>query len=168
MNQITEVLDASDFICWRDPAHDGISTTMFGWPQCAVCQAAPPYHDRPKYLVPGFALGLYVPLPSKPINAMIAPRSGIVGLPTGGDGDDARVHIYFEGWINGPMQYAGRDARGLWEAGVEHAASRMVTRYPTTAALTPRASELKSVGLYWPRADNFQITDEIGLALWLK
>lgn len=163
----TTVKSASDFTCWREPQHTQISTTLFGWPQCATCRAAPPYHERPDYLVPGFALGLYVP--TGPLAAIVAPRSGVVGLPDGADRDDpeARVSIYYEGWTNGAMQYEGRDAQGLWEAGVEHAASRMVTSYPTIACALPRASELTYFGLYWPKTKRMEIDFPEVLERWL-
>lgn len=163
----------TEFICWRDPKHTDITITRFGWPQCA-CGAAPPYHDRPDYLPKGFQLGIYVPVEG-PLRAIIADRSGVVGLPSPADasdplgrGPEARTLIYYEGWTNGPMQYADRDTRGLWEAGVEHAASRMITQYPTVAQAFPLSTTLKNIGLYDPRAHTFDIHDEEALDAWLK
>jgi len=156
----------TDWTCWRDPSHTTISTTLFGWPQCSVCRAAPAFHERPAYLHSNFVLGIYVPLDRA--RSMIAPRSGVVGLPDGGDGEDDWTNVYYEGWVNGPMQYAGRDVRGLWEAGVEHAASRMVTSYPTVAQAHFPSKLVKCIGLYNPAAKTFNVHDEETLNAWLN
>jgi len=156
----------SQFTCWRDPAHQAVNQTIYGWPQCGICRAAPPYHERPSYLHEDFVLGLYVPADGR-ATAIIAERSAVVGLPDGGEGDDAWTQIYYEGWINGPMQYGDRDARGLWEAGVEHAASRMVTAYPTVAQANLPAGTLQYVGLYWPVDKRIVVDNEGALERWL-
>jgi len=157
--------DPNDFTCWRDPRHTAISTTVFGWPMCDFCRAAPPYHERPQYLSDDFVLGIYVP--TGPATVMIAPRSGVVGLPDGGDGDEARTEVYFEGWVNGAMQYADRDVRGQWQAGIEHAASRMVCRYPTVATALLCPAMLQYVGLYWPATKQIAIDNNEVLNGWL-
>lgn len=139
--------EISTWTCWRDAAHE-VTTSKFGWPQCTVCRAAPPYHERPDWLPNDFELGIYVPnTASWKGTAIIAPRSGVVGLPAGGDWID----ISYEGWINGPMQYGDRDARGLWEAGIEHAAGRMITDYPTIARAHLPSNSLVRIGLYYPK-----------------
>jgi hypothetical protein len=135
----------------------------FGWPRCRDCGAAPDYHERPSYLDERLELTLYVPRRRKSFAVMVAPRSAIVGLAMGED----RLLVYLEGWINGPMQYADRDARGLWEAGVEHAASRMVCQYPTSSMLSPKADELDTIGTYNPTTRTITVTDEEALNAWL-
>lgn len=156
--------EISTWACWRDATHE-VAATQYGWPQCVVCRAAPPYHERPDWLPDDFALGIYLPTDWRP-TAIIAPRSGIVGLPVG-DGQQW-IDIYYEGWINGPMQYDDRDARGLWEAGVQHAASRMVTNYPTIACAHMYASSLVRIGTYYPKAvRRIELTDESKLEEWL-
>lgn len=148
--------------CWRDPSHHDVVTTPFGWPQCGVCRAAPPYHERPAYLPAGFTVNLYTPVPgSRPF--LFAPRSGIVGVPLG-----SRVNVYYEGWVHGPAQYADRDSRGLWEAGIEHAASRMITGYPTVAQACLPTDALAQVGTYDPRTKQVTVDDEPALNAWLN
>lgn len=154
-----------DWTCWRDPTH-ATAATIFGWPQCLTCRAAPPYHERPSYLPEDLKLVIYVPTEDPRMRAVIAPRSAIVGLPVGGSGE--RTSIYYEGWVNGPMQYADRDARGLWEAGVEHAAGRMVTDYPTVAQANVLSRRLKRVGMYHPRTHQIDVADEGALDAWLN
>ena len=73
----------------------------------------------------------------------------------------------YEGWINSPMQYGDRDARGLWEAGVYHAADRLITDYPTVARAHLRASSLQYIGLYWPRQQRMEVENEEALERWL-
>lgn len=148
--------------CWREPEHTVASHPDFGWPQCIDCGAAPPYHERPAYLDERLELTIYVP--EGPIRAIIAPRSGVVGLPYP---KAERAAVYYEGWVNGPAQYADRDARGLWEAGIEHAASRMVCQYPTAATLAPELKMLTAIGVYRPRDNSFTITNEEALEAWL-
>lgn len=164
-------ITVTSWTCWRNPEHDRVNTTMFGWPQCAICRAAPEFHERPNYLPENFVLGIYVPVDGDALRrraiAMIAPRSAVVGLHDGGDGDDARIQVYYEGWTNGPMQYADRDARGLWEAGVYHAASRMVTGYPTIAQAYLPADQLAYVGLYYPKTKRIIVDADQRLAEWL-
>lgn len=147
--------------CWRDASHTDIRITRFGWPQCA-CQAAPQYHERPDYVPPDLELGVYIPADGR-ATAIIAPRSGVVGLPAGGDWID----VYFEGWVNGAMQYAELDVRGQWEAGVQHAASRMITDYPTIAcAMLPTVS-LTRIGSYWPKSRMLRVENEV-VEAWLE
>lgn len=154
------------FTCWRDPSHLVISTTMFGWPQCGICRAAPPFHERPGYLPENFALAIYVPVDNR-ATAIISPRSAVVGLPNGGEGEDDWTQVYYEGWLNGPMQYGDRDARGLWEAGIEHAASRMVCAYPTIAQANLPSHMLQYVGLYWPATKVLVVDKPDALEEWL-
>lgn len=147
--------------CWRVAEHP-VGTSRFGWPQCTVCRAAPAYHERPRYLSEDLELPLFV-TKSPLLLGFIAPRSAIVGDTACGN----RLTVYYEGWVNGPMQYADRDARGLWEAGIEHAAGRMVTDYPTSALATPRLEDLTQVGTYHVRSKTVTVTDEDALAKWL-
>ena len=142
--------------CWRDPAHDQIAFhDTFGWPQCMVCRAAPPYHERTEYLDERLNLTLYVPVHGGFIERIAAPRSAVEGLPAG----DERAVVYIEGWINGPMQYADSDVRGLWEAGVEHAASRMDTAYPTASCFSPSLDALDAIrGLADAGVATFEVT----------
>jgi len=153
----------TDWTCWRDASHT-VTTHDFGWPQCLDCHAAPAYYERPAYLDERLELTIYVP-DSAGIANMMAPRSALVGgVSAGGE----RVLVHFEGWVNGPAQYADRNARGLWEAGVEHAASRLVTDYPTSACMTPKVVELCAVGTYNPTTHVVTITNEEALNSWLK
>lgn len=152
----------TDWKCWRDPQHTAIDThPMFGWPQCATCRAAPPYHERPNYL-PELLLDVYVlTTPS----SIIAEGSGIVGDPSHAED---RVLVHYEGWIHGARQYEHLDARGRWEAGLLHAAGRMVTGYPTMAAGLLPTSQLKKIGTYDPRTHRVEVEDEQALAAWIK
>lgn len=153
--------------CWRDASHDQIITTEFGWPQCSTCWAAPAYHERPDYVPAHFVLGIYVPDPTNwRAAATVEPRSGIVGLPTGVGGE--YISVYYEGWVNGPMQYAERDARGLWEAGIQHAAGRMVVDYPTIARAHLPSNSLTRIGIYRPKSGEIELTDEARLNEWLE
>jgi hypothetical protein len=143
---------------------------VFDWPICVDCEASPSYPDRYAYLDPYLELDLYVPAPNtdasaSPRLATLAPRTAIVGRP---HLDPGRVEVYYEGWVNGPAQYGDRDARGLWEAGVEHAAGRMVVRYPTVAKSVVGISDLVYVGGYWPVQKRLVVTDEAALTAWLE
>lgn len=157
---------AATWVCWRDPAHT-VNETFYGWPVCFACGAAPVFHERWEYLRDNIVLGIYVLKPG-PLNAIIAPRSGVVGLHDGGDGAEDRTELYYEGWVNGPMQYADRDARGLWEAGIKTAAGRMVTRYPTIACATPKSDAVRAIGLYHVKEDVVAVDDEQALTQWLE
>lgn len=154
-----------DWTCWRDASHSGLNTTIFGWPACCICHAAPPYHERPAYLPVSFVLGIYVPSDSRS-TAIIAPRSAVVGLPDGGD--DPRIDVHYEGWINRAMQYANLDADGQWRAGIEHAATRMICDYPTIAQANLPSTALRYVGLYHPRTKEIEVDDPTALREWLK
>lgn len=153
---------STTWTCWRDGSHETTTHPDFGWPRCKDCGAAPDYHERPSYLDERLELTLYIPKDT-PVRSMIADRAAIVGLPMGG----RRVLVYLEGWVHGPAQYADRDARGLWEAGVEHAASRMVCQYPTSAMLSPKADDLTAIGTYNPTTRTATVTDEAALEGWL-
>lgn len=147
--------------CWRDASHV-VGTHEFGWPQCTQCRAAPPYHERPSFLDERLNLTVYIP--TDPLVAsMVAPGSALVGLPMG----DGRVLVYYEGWIHGAAQYADLDARGKWEGGLDHAASRMVTNYPTSALMSPKAETLTAIGTYNPVTRTVVVDDEESLEGWL-
>lgn len=157
-------MNVATWTCWRDPSHQGIDPhPQFGWPRCTECGAAPAYHERPDHLPAGLTVNVYVPTPGPRASDNLAPRSAVVGLPTEGG-----VDVYFEGWTNGPAQYGGRDARGLWEAGVEHAASRMVTAYPTTARRFVPPGDVLQVGTYEVATRVVTVTDEVALDDWLE
>lgn len=157
-------MSTTPWVCPNGADHF-VNTTMFGWPICSECRQAPPYHERFAYLPDNFALAVYVPAGAI---GMITPASAIVGLPNGGDGEDDWTEVHFEGWVNGPMQYADRDARGLWEAGVLHAAGRLVTDYPTSARMSIQSTKLDQIGIYFPKRDEIQIDSEILLTEWLE
>lgn len=155
---------AADWTCWRDPAHETWKHDLFGWPSCRDCGAGPSYLDRFAQLPEDLAVGVYVPAPDARFGAVLAPRSAIVGLP---EIDGVSTKVYYEGWVNGPAQYGDRDARGLWEAGVDHAAGRMVTRYPTIATAVVADTDLVRVGTFWPMPRRIEVTDEDAMAAWL-
>jgi hypothetical protein len=162
--------DISTWACWRDATHS-VAASKYGWPQCTVCMAAPPYHERPEWLPDNFMLGIYLPSRDEAgwkANAIISTRSAIVGLPVGYE--QRWIDAYFEGWLNGPMQYRDRDARGLWEAGIFHAASRMVTNYPTIACAHLPTEALTCIGNYRPKERHLHIDSEgiVALDEWLK
>ena len=156
-------MQTTTWTCWRDATHETTTHPDFGWPRCQVCGAAPPYYERPAYVDDRLELTTYVPVENSPLGKTVAPGSAMVGHSLG-----ERALVYYEGWVHGPAQYADRDARGLWEAGIEHAASRMVTQYPTSAAMTPRTEELTPVGTYRPTTSTVTIADEEALGRWLS
>ena len=151
--------------CWRDPAHTSILTHPLGWPQCAECGAAPAYHERGQYLPERFTLTVYVPVDENTYG--IKERSGIVGVSTLPESGLDNVLAYYEGWANGAMQYADRDTRGQWEAGLLHAADRMVTAYPTISRIVLSSNCLKAIGTYNPWTREVLVEDEAALAEWL-
>lgn len=160
--------DPSAWTCWRDPRHDNIfASEPFGWPVCGVCQASPAYHDRMAYLPEDLTLPVYVPSPDSRARAFVSPRSALVGDPTTSPFDRAKVAVHYEGWVNGPAQYGDRDARGLWEAGAEHAAGRKVTGYPTSAVALLPVAEMVQVGTYTVATRQVVVTDEAALTAWL-
>lgn len=146
--------------CWRNPAHEVGTHPVFGWPQCKVCSAAPPYHERPDYLPEGLLLRVYVP--SSASNWKPARGSGIVGVPNPAM-DHATVH--YEGWIYG--QHADLDPRRRWELAVQNAAGRMVTDYPTIAQVYVGLENLVPIGHFDPRSRVITVDDEQALAAWL-
>lgn len=152
--------------CWKNPEHATGLNDTFGWPTCRVCGAGPTYPERFEMLDPQRELGVYVPAnePNIP-GGPIAARSAIVGLHI--EGTD-RVLIYFEGWVNGTAQYGDLDPRGLWQAGVKHAAGRMVVDYPTTAKGMSRLEALTRVGTYWAKTDRIEVTDDAAINAWLE
>lgn len=157
-----------DWTCWRDLSHRPVTKNpLFGWPQCSICRAAPAYHERSRYLPDGFRLNVYVPADGRS-TAIIAPGSAVVGLITGVGPEGGWVSVYYEGWLNGPMQYGDRDARGLWEAGLLHAADRMVTDYPTIAQARLPLKTLRKVGTYNPKTHEVTVNDEEALTAWVS
>jgi len=154
-----------EWTCWRDSAHT-VNQTIFGWPKCFDCGAAPDYPVRFELLHERFALGLYIPHPEAGTQT-IKPGSGIVGLPEDAEVGDPWIKLYYEGWVYGAMQYEGRDARGKWEAGVEHAAERMVCAYPTAGQIMVPQVDVQIVGLYFPKTKTFQVDNDNLLNRWL-
>lgn len=110
----------------------------------------------------GASLTIYVPKPGQ--QGSIRPRSAIVGDPKPGTGE---VLAYLEAWIHGPAQYGHLDARGLWEAGVVHAAGRCFTRYPTVARAACMLHDLIAVGTIEADGNRITITDEEAVQTWL-
>ena len=153
-----------EFTCWRDASHEVGQHKLFGWPQCTICSAAPQYHERDKYLPEGFTLEVYLPADQR-ATAIIAEHSAVVGLPVP---DSNWTLVYYEGWINGAMQYADRDTRGKWEAGLLHAAGRMTAQYPTIAQAHLPHETLLKVGTYDPRTHEVTITNEEAVRSWLE
>lgn len=149
--------------CWRDASHEVKPHPTFGWPQCTVCQAAPPYHERPNYLPDDLSLDVFIPAGGAAL-AQLALGTAVVGLSSRMDG---YVETYYEGWIYGAAQYEGLSPRGKWEAGLEHAADRMVTAYPTSAMAHFPAHTLFKVGTYNPKTRQVTMTHTPALSTWL-
>lgn len=148
--------------CWREATHP-VTNTLWGWPQCARCGAAPQYHERGRYLYEDLTLTIFVPNGETPAVLGLEPRTALVGIV-----DETHVDVYYEGWKHGAAQYEGRDARGKWEAGVQHAADRMVTAYPTSARAFMGTTHLTPVGTYRPSTDTIEVFDEEALESWLS
>lgn len=157
--------DPTAWKCWRDPRHVTVPHKKFGWPVCKDCLAKPSYPERFGYLPEDFEVAVFVPDDGLARRLSLAARTAVVGMPHINEG---RVEIYYEGWINGPAQYGDRDARGLWEAGVEHAAGREVVRYPTSAKSVVAQTDLTVVGSYLPKTKRLVIDDEATLNAWLE
>ncbi len=155
----------NDWKCWRNREHPVAPHPQLGWPQCTVCGAAPQYHERAQYLPAGMELTLYAPAFPE-ANLGIAPGSAIVGVPLLDDGPQA-VLVCYEGWVHGAMQYADRDAHGRWEAGVEHAADRLITAYPSVARKVLPIHALRPIGTYSPTTNSIAVTDDAALVAWL-
>ncbi|KQP62927.1 hypothetical protein [Nocardioides sp. Leaf285] len=153
--------DAAGWVCWRDARHRvGVRETL-GWPQCRDCAAAPAYHERPSYLPHGFTLNVYVPSENERgqrLRRTLAPGSAIVGVA-----DDPEV--YFEGWTFGQHDITTIEG---WGAGVLHAASRLVTAYPTIARASVAGTALLTVARFDPRTSNLDVTDDDTLLAWLQ
>lgn len=144
------------FLCWRVASHSIENHPVFGWPRCAECGAAPPYHQRPQYLPDNFSLGIYLPTESTPLATMIAPGSGIVGV----EHEGGRTSIYYEGFtVMLPSDLVGKAPYQLWHAALATAASRMITAYPTIAAAAPKNREVLRVGTYWIQSALFEIAE---------
>jgi hypothetical protein len=172
------------FTCWRDASHE-VGETRWGWFQCKVCQAAPPYHDRK--VKDGVLLDIYVPrldqatgFRSRLLVATLRPSTAIVGYRREVEASEAAdpnraaidTVISYEGWIYG--QYSELDLGERWKLGLLHASGRLVTEYPTVATQFARSVDLTKVGTYDPRfgdvkpADPIDITDEDALNDWLQ
>lgn len=149
----------SVWTCWRDATHT-THNTQWGWPQCVECQAAPQYHERGRYVYNDVSLVIYVPIDAGRLG--IDPGSALVGLPV-----ETSVDVHYEGWKYGAAQYANRDARGRWEAGIQHAAGRMVTAYPTSARVFVGSTLVRAIGTYHPSTDTITVFDEEALESWL-
>lgn len=162
-DEITSVREqaTTTWTCWRDAAHEVRPHQYYGWPQCTRCSAAPPYHERADYLPPGFSLGIYVPAKR---GGTVADGSAIVGHVT----EDGQFHVAYEGWVYGAAQYEGLGVRGRWEAGLHHAANRLVTRYPSRATQVVDARWVHEVGRYEVATSVVTITDEPALSRWLE
>lgn len=156
---------ASAWVCWRDPSHLTRTRPVLGWPECSICGAKPDYHERFTLLPENLSVQVYVLTSTTRDRGGLAPASAIVSLMP--SPDDAYVTVYYEGWVHGAAQYAERDLLGRWEAGVDHAAGRLVTDYPTSAMTGLPAAALHVVGSYQPVARRLTLTDEPALARWL-
>lgn len=144
--------------CWRYPSHETTTDPMFGWPRCAECSAGPPYYER---TAPA-DLRLDVVVPK---GGRIKKGSAVVAAL---DPEAPRRYlIYFEGWLHGADQYAHLDRRGQYEAGLLHAAERMVTRYPTSAKAEVSTGDMLKIGTYTPVTRWFDVLDEDTLDRWL-
>lgn len=150
-----------EWVCWRDASHP-VAASVFGWPQCTICLARPPYYERAEGLRDDLVLEVYVPVGDAP--ARIAPGSAIVGQAP----QDERITVHYEGWVHGAAQYAHLDARGQWQAGVEHAAGRLVCAYPTAATAHLPRQTLKPIGTYHPTTRALIVNDEEALDAWLN
>lgn len=158
--------DAGEWRCWRRPGHRTRKHEVFGWPLCADCRAKPPFHERFTMLDPALTVGVYVPAPDATgLDARIAPGSGIVGVVD--DATDPRMLVHYEGWVHDPGSYADLDVHGRWQAGVEHAAQRMVIEYPTAASARLVRTSLVQVGEYQPTTRTLDLTEPETLARWL-
>lgn len=89
---------------------------------------------------------LLILVPKDDAMTRIADRAGIVGKRL--KDTPGKVLVYFEGWVNGAMQYSHLDPKGQWTAGVEHAAGRMLTEYPTVACAVMDEDDFVEVGAY--------------------
>lgn len=146
--------------CWRDPSHQQVEITGYGWPQCAICHAAPAYHDRWAYArTQDITLSLFVPVAGTDAARRIAARSGIVGVLYQGD----RIDTYYEGWIYSPPS---DDVHENWRRAVESAAGRLVTAYPTVARSLFPADSLIRIGHLNVR-DGITVDDPAALEAWL-
>lgn len=157
------------FTCWRDASHQTQVHEPFGWPECEVCGAAPPYYDRIKYLDPDYQLALVVPnLDTPPKSRVHIERgSGIVGFPLEWETTD-RWQIEYEGFVYGPpTDLAGATPFERWKGGVRQAAGRCVTNYPTVARAWVVGGTLIQVGSFNPTTDQFTITDQAAIDAWL-
>ena len=91
-------------------------------------------------------IGIFVPVEGQLLH--IAPRSGIVGVPT----DQEHTHIYYEGNL-----YQSVNMK-QFEQKVARAADRLVARYPTVAQMLVPDSMVVRIGDY--------DTDENVMRIW--
>ena len=152
-------MDWKDWTCWRDASHP-VGKHVLGWPQCKFCRAAPPYHERPRYIDPAWTATIYVPRDSR---LTIRPASGVVGYRVG----DEHVSIYFEGFVHSAFQYEGLPPIERWEGAIKIAADRMATDYPTVASMMVKEEALEAIGTYSPRSGEIVVTDEAALRRWV-
>lgn len=150
--------------CWRDASHPTRPNPLLGWPQCTVCSAAPPYHERPSYLPPGFHTNLYVPQDQTSALRRYVAGSAIVGITEDSEDENARVRIYYEGWI---YHRPSVDPFDSWRQGVIVAADRLITSYPTAAMAWVSPKTLTKIGTYSPAGNVFTITDPTARDEWL-
>lgn len=105
-------------------------------------------------------LSIYVPAPASYAELTIAPKSGIVGVPSS---DGKWVRAYFEGNLY------GAENMQTWEEKLLHAADRLMQNYPTTAVRLFPADQLAEVGTYDGAAKRVvEITDQQALDGWLN
>lgn len=100
-------------------------------------------------------LSLYIVSPA--YHAFIAKASGIVGT---GEVKDGLTTIYFEGNLYGAENVVRYDQK------VEHAAGRLVEKYPTTAKMMLKPEHLTQVGTYDSESHVLDVTDPDALEAW--
>lgn len=127
------------------------------------------YHERWKMQQERHAQ-LLILVPKDGVVTRIADRAGIVGKRL--KDSPGKVLVYFEGWVNGAMQYSNRDPHGQWMAGVEHAAGRMLTEYPTVACAVMDEDDFVEVGAYHcvnaTEEERIRLWDEAAVDLYLS
>ncbi|HEU0130808.1 MAG TPA: hypothetical protein VFQ85_07440 [Mycobacteriales bacterium] len=148
--------------CWRDPTHQPIATTRFGWPRCGACGAAPSYPERWAYAqAADVTVDLYMPVAGTYAAQHVAARSGVVGVP---DSDSDQIDTSYEGWL---YSRPGEDVHANWKKAVEAATNRLVVNYPTVARSRFPAEQLTRIGLVSVR-DGITVDDAMALEAWLN
>jgi|HubBroStandDraft_6_1064221.scaffolds.fasta_scaffold34131_2 hypothetical protein len=102
-------------------------------------------------------LPVYCPMPNSPTAALVARGSGIVGEPL----DAEFTRISFEGNLYGASNLTKYEDR------VDHAAGRLLHRYPTIAIRVARSAELVCIGTWDHASKRLTITDQATLNTWL-